>query len=640
MVKRFYSWIPIMVCGWAGSGDAQAWEPGVYSIPMATRGFTVDPSSRNDVISFWHAVYMASEGYQDRVKWTGDYAGTNGTTAPVFVGDVERRLNYFRAMCGVHSNAMVNTDAPVVIDPADRYRPEFVCKKSTAAQAGALMMVRTYLEQRSFGAINHDPPPTVAGWSGMAWNGNAHGNLAFGVYGPSAINQYLLEESPRDVQSTEWNVLVGHRRWCLYPKSTDFATGDQPGRYVPGGELVPPTNVFYVSQATGEFRTQPSTNFVTYPPGGYFPAPLNSPFWSVSYPGADFSKAVVSVKDASGKVLPISDLRYNSNFGDPALIWRMPDEASVKSVYDDLSFTVQVSGIGGLSVPVSHTYKVTLIHPDRLTSSHKITGSTDAVAGQSTKFTFTPPSGTESILIGVSKYQPAVWSETAENGDTGAFIKRAVGSYALSCKMAQYEGFGVIEGLSSFRLTFPVNYDLNLKGVPEQIIELDREIIPGKDAALTFKYKRGLMSTQTSLDVEATQDGGVSWKRVSSITGLSDTNYVPTVFTKKIALAKSAVPMRFRFRLKSIGGLVFSHQGLEKLPTGIFFDAITTTGCEWLNPKKQNSFSKSTKTFTLNNNTAGFKMSAGDNVSIRMRVKLGGRWFPYGDVKKVSVVKN
>lgn len=607
---------------------------------MATRGFSVDTTNRNDVISFWHAIYMASEGYENRIKWNGDYAGTNGETTAVFVGDVERRLNYFRAMCGVHSNARVNTGSAVIIDPADRYRPDLQTRKSSAAQAGAMMMVRTYLEQRSYAAINHDPQPSVAGWSSIAWNGNAHGNLAFGVYGPGAINQYLLEESPRDVQSTEWNYLVGHRRWCLYPKSTDFATGDQPGRYVPGGELVPPTNVFYISQSPAELKASTTPGFVSYPPAGFFPAPLNSPFWSVSYPGANFSQAVVTIKDASGKVLPVSGVKSNSSFGDPAIIWKMPDSAAVKSVRDDTSFTVQLSGISGPGVPASHAYKVVLIHPDRLTSNHKIAGPTDAVVGKSTKFTFTPPSGSESILIGVSKFQPASWRETAENGDSGAFIRRTSGPYPLACKMAQFEGFGGIEGSYAFRLTFPVNYDLNLKGVPDQIIELDREIIPGAGASLNFQYKRGLMSTQSQLYVEVTEDGGVSWKTVSTISGLSDTEYVPDLFSKKIGLAKSSIPLRVRFRLHAVGGLVYCHLGWEKLPTGIFLDSITTQGCQWLNPQKQNSFSKTTKSFTLNNNTAGFKMLAGDKVAIRMRAKLGGRWFPYGDVKKVAVVKN
>ena len=51
--------------------------------PAPTRGFEVDTSNRTEVVSFYQAIYMASEGYQDRMGWTGNYtstaAGAEGT---------------------------------------------------------------------------------------------------------------------------------------------------------------------------------------------------------------------------------------------------------------------------------------------------------------------------------------------------------------------------------------------------------------------------------------------------------------------------------------------------------------------------------------------------------------------------------
>ena len=35
--------------------------------PVTTRGFDVDTTERNAVVSFYHAVYMASQGYRDRI---------------------------------------------------------------------------------------------------------------------------------------------------------------------------------------------------------------------------------------------------------------------------------------------------------------------------------------------------------------------------------------------------------------------------------------------------------------------------------------------------------------------------------------------------------------------------------------------
>ena len=59
---------------------------------MATKGFSVDNQNRNDVVAFWHAVYQASEGYQNRIKWNGNYNGDSGKISAEFVDDVERRL--------------------------------------------------------------------------------------------------------------------------------------------------------------------------------------------------------------------------------------------------------------------------------------------------------------------------------------------------------------------------------------------------------------------------------------------------------------------------------------------------------------------------------------------------------------------
>lgn len=264
-----------------------AWSPGQITDPMPSKDFAVNTMDRNDVVAFWHAVYMSSEGYEKRIGWTGDYSGNNGTTSRVFLNDVERRLNFFRAMCGVPS-AGVNTSATILVAPDDPHQAAPEQTKSAAAQAGAMLMVRAFREQKSFAGMSHDPAEGLAGWSALAWNGNANGNLAFGVFGPAAISQYILEERPRDVQSTSWNASVGHRRWCLFPRSTSFASGDQPG-YVNATEgVVPPTNVLYVSQHPQELVTISNPVFVPYPPAGFVPASINSPFWSVSRAGADF----------------------------------------------------------------------------------------------------------------------------------------------------------------------------------------------------------------------------------------------------------------------------------------------------------------------------------------------------------------
>ena len=92
------------------SGAVHAWTPGVGN-ESATSGFTVDRQSRMDVVSFWHAVYQESEGYEGRIDW----AGAPGTTSAAFKGDVQRRLNYYRAMAGMRADMGMNTGSTVLI---------------------------------------------------------------------------------------------------------------------------------------------------------------------------------------------------------------------------------------------------------------------------------------------------------------------------------------------------------------------------------------------------------------------------------------------------------------------------------------------------------------------------------------------
>ncbi|RYD26017.1 MAG: hypothetical protein EOP87_23425, partial [Verrucomicrobiaceae bacterium] len=182
-------------------------------VPTPTRGFEVDTSNRNSVVSFYQKVYRASEGYRDRMSWTGNYtslaAGAEGTTSAVFVGDVERRLNYFRALCGVPANVRVNSGSVVTILAADAWQPDPSTTKAAAAQRSALMIARTY---PNTSGLNHNPPQTNVGWTTAAWNANKNGNLSLGFFGPGAVDAYVKENV---TGTSSWNVDVGHRRWLM-----------------------------------------------------------------------------------------------------------------------------------------------------------------------------------------------------------------------------------------------------------------------------------------------------------------------------------------------------------------------------------------------------------------------------------------
>ena len=357
--------------------------------PVPTRGFEVDTSDRNEVIAFYQSIYRASEGYRDRMAWTGNYtstgAGAEGTTSAAFIGDVERRLNYFRALAGVPADVRVNTGFTVNIQPGDAHVPDASTTKAAAAQRSALMIARTY---PNTGGLSHNPPQGNTAWTAAAWNANKNGNLALGFYGPGAVDAYVLENV---VGISSWNIDVGHRRWLMCHWSTDFATGDTPGSFS-GSTIRPSSNAMYVVPRQADVNFDVDPLFHSYPAAGYFPAGHNSPFWSLSYPKADFSTATVTLRDAAMNVLPVTVVSRRTGYGDNSIVWQVPAAASIFSVTADTTFHVTVSGIQGEGVPAQHTYQVTLIDPERLNQTALVTGESSPLATGSTSLKPAVPS--------------------------------------------------------------------------------------------------------------------------------------------------------------------------------------------------------------------------------------------------------
>lgn len=615
---------------------AQAWQPGIQSnssgVPVS--GFSVLNQNRNDVVAFWQAVYQASEGYDKRIQWTGNYTGKPGTVSKEFAKDVERRINFFRAICGVPGTIKVNSGSTVFRDDLDEHKPSADTLKSEAAQAAALMLILNYNPATGTDpAITHDPASSLKGWSKEAWNGNAHGNLAFGVFGPGAITEYMVEELANGSATSSWNSLVGHRRWTLFPESTDFATGDQPG----SSASRPPTNVLYIAQKDSEMADV-EADFVAYPAPGYFPAPINSRYWSLSHAGADFSSASVQVKDSQGKTVSISNVRSSEGYGHPALIWQVSGTAASRSVYADTSFHVSVSGISGEGVPSTCDYTVTLINPDRIVSNQSVTGPSSASTGGAI-YQITPPSLAEALQVTAYRKMTSSWTEGAEKKSVVPVIARTSGTYPLKMKMAAYGGFGTLSGSSAFHLTFPVSYDLIQRGVPEQSFELDRTIISRGNGMLKFLYRRGYMTKGSFLDVEVSTNGGVTWSRIGkTIRGVNDTMYDASASKATYKLPKTSQPLRVRFRYHTKPGEpIYTHEATPTFPTGIFIDSITTKNCDWLQLKKATILASSATQFKFTSATAGEPLVPGRKWSLAMRTKLGGKWLPSGPVKTVTV---
>ena len=654
--------IALALAGWPGG--LRAWTPDTY--PAGSSGFTVDTLNRNDVVSFWHGVYQASEGYQDRHAWTGNYTATSpytnaeGATSAAFVTDIERRLNFYRALCKIPAGVSLNSGASVLIDatdPTNLYHPASTpslaasVTKAAAAQRAAYMIIRTYGYAQNgtiypplgnaTAAMSHTPlAAQCVAWTTAAWNANNHGNLALGFYGPGAIDAYMAE----NVSGLDyWNDEVGHRQWILYPPSTDFATGDTPGSFDAASSMIrPPTNALYVIPKTSETGVV-TPQFVAYPPAGYFPTALNSGFWSLSYPEANFGAATVTMTTASGGAVPVTVIKRGGTHGNPVIVWQVTGSAAATAVIADSQFNVTVSGMTGTGVPTSYAYAVTLIDPNQLTSDQCLFGPGAPNLTEAATYQITPPSMAEAIQV--NSFQPAAtaWTEGAEDSPTPAVIAHTAASYAFrsTAHFTGDPGFSPISGAKSFRLTIPVWYDPRLNGVPEQSFELDRELLPGSAATLNFKFWRGYMSPGTNLAVESSSDGGVTWTAVgAAISGAGNLRDAASTTTTR-TLATATTPIRVRFRLSVSPGMGFYADQLYNgydytaIPTGIFIDDISTTNCQWLELKKTNELAAIATSFNLTGTSAGVTPATNLDLRLRMRTKLGNRWMPSGPMKTV-----
>jgi hypothetical protein len=594
--------------------------------PVPTRDFVVDTSDRSEVVSFYHAVYMASEGYQHRIAWTGNYgstaAGAEGSVSQVFSDDVERRVNYYRAMCGLPAGARVNSGAAVRISAEDIHQPPGSTTKMAASQRSALMIARTY---PSSAGLSHNPASSCVAWTTAAWNANKYGNLSLGFFGPGAVDAYAKE----DVMGiSSWNLDAGHRRWLLFQGATDFATGDTPGVFA-AGSIRPPTNSMYVVPRAGELDPEAPV-FVSYPPKGYFPARLNTPFWSLSYPDADFSAATVSMTGAGGVPVPVSVASRRSGFGDNSIVWQVPAATAAKQVGADTTWNVTVANIQGAGVPTQQSWSVTLIDPERLNEAPVVSGAANPPISGAV-YTVSPVAGAEAMEVGLNLRKPATWTEGAEDGVTSRMIDRTSGTYAFRAVNTGY----VKTGGKAFRLTFPTRYDPFINGVPEQIMELDRDLVPGAGGKLNFQYRRGLMTGASKLAVETSADGGLTWtlagSHFSGLGGAGDAAFQ----IASVPLPEGPLRVRFRYHLSDPSSALYAHEDYPSQPTGVFIDDITTSGCTWLEPTATLG-SPGMSSFGFNSTNAGTPLVGGQEWWFRARAVLGGKAFPWGPAKVVS----
>ena len=306
--------------------------------------------TREQVVALYNGTYLP--GTAVAMGWTGSIASClPGTTSPAHQQAVIDRVNYYRSLVDLPPVTLLN-GTPV-----------------TQTQASALMMTANR-------ALSHNPPTSWLCYSADGAAGAGSSNLALGMTGVGAIDGYMVDPG-------SGNTAVGHRRWLLFPPRSGMATGD-----VPSGSGSPASNTLYVF---GPTSTRPATpNGVAWPPAGFVPyqnLPSASNRWSLSYPGANFSSATVTMSGPGGNI-PVTLEPIENGYGDNTIVFK-PTAFPYQKPPADTAYTVTVAGIGGTGLPSTIQYTVTVIDPTTTSYSLSVsagTGGTVAVSPNQTSY--------------------------------------------------------------------------------------------------------------------------------------------------------------------------------------------------------------------------------------------------------------
>lgn len=614
---------------------ALAWSPGVGN-ESSLSGFKVNTQSRNDVISFWNSVYAQSLGYEQRLGWTGSFDSSDpGITSTALKNDVLRRVNFYRAMAGMNADIEMNSGSNAVDGSSGPNAPLGTSKES-AAQAAAFMLSANSSEFLSGGGVTngsadpHNPPESWIEDNDTARNGAYYSNVAIGHFGPGAIDAYISEDA-QGAGGAE-NSDVGHRRHILHSRLQEIATGDVSP--IDSGYL--PANALYVFGNLLPATSSP--RFTSWPNPGFIPEPLVPRLWSLSYPGADFSNASVTMNLTDGNTITSVITSDNASYADNTIVWKSIDSSSIPSAeYEDVTIHVTVSNILVAGVTTSHDYEVTIINPGRLTQYPELAGTTTPlITGAS--YVFNQIDHAEAYQFEVSSLSPVTWEEGAENSTSDYVMDDTSPNYKLRDHFQWGDNGSEFwkTGYKAFHLAFPNNnYPFT-----REIFTLKRTIAPGAGASMAFNLRRGYMTPETQLEVQYSADGGGSWMTIETFIGNSD--YSPdnqfNLETIELPVTQDPITIRFLLHRPASSTGVFNVTDHPQAPIGVYIDDINFLNCEWFDVISLTSVTKGSNLVTLNSESAGGTLEAGTSYTLRVRPKVGTLWLPYGKALTVTPV--
>ncbi len=612
----------------------------------AVGGFSVNRHSRNEVVKFWHRYHQASEGFETRANPTINGLNKIEGTGNFLENDTLRRFNFYRALVGLPANVTLS-DAEAVLRNDDAFQPPAQTTRREASRDAAVAM-----------SLNNQPlheiPESWIAFTPAAYNGARNSLVAVSFWGPDAVDAYMEElGTPK---KPLLNSGLGHRRWILHPRLQDIATGDVAPLLLPNGGLdLNSANAIYV---TGELNASAPSQFVAWPNDGFFPQDLRSFLWSLSYGGADFTNALVTMTDSSGTNVPLvirsttlgdaatgnsntsetvggGATGPSDNFGDATIVWEPIGLPEVFTV--DTTYHVSISGIAG-SAPTTHSYSVTFMSPNSLTTRLSLIGSENPPV-DGANYYFGSAEVFDEYDLEISQRGPLTEVEGAEG--TPVVLDQTDSSYDLVRDFAFVFGPPFPDDpfffdTKSFNLAFPNS------SAEVQAFEIDRDLQTVAGAEISFSYRRGFMQPGTVLVLEFLEDGASVWTssgfQVSGmLDGAPDLN-----FTNVTVSLPQNEGMRVRFRFFTTGGNIstLSSQptGQPEFPFGIFIDDIGFTSTNFNSSSTMVTLPASSVQAGFNAGALGANLVSGEDYVIRVRPRFLDSPFAWSPAKEVSVI--
>jgi hypothetical protein len=445
------------------------------SVQAATQNgnFQINIHSRENVRSFYNAVYHSSDSDRIEADWKGDVSTCNpGDSSQAYKNATLRRINFFRAMAGV---------------------PSWVTFSQSANAKARLAALSTSANN----ALSHYPPQSWKCYSSTAAQGSASANLALGKTGANAITAYIEDAGGH-------NLSLGHRRWLLYPQTQVMGAGDiapEPGTGQKASAIIIFDNQY------GLARPQTRDQHVSWPPAGFVPYQLIFPRWSFSLPNGDFSQAIVSVT-LNNQEIPLQVFPVENGYGENTIAWEIDKSELIKPgtdrIYHVSIHNVLING----RYPKDFNYQVKAFDPAREgadTVLPTISGATRIISGNSSQYqiSFVPNASKHQVLT--AKSRPYQDIATAEYG-----------LEQLSTN-AKYAGNIISDFTSNSGIH---SYHLSHSTGSNQQIGFDQQFLVNPDSSLVFYSRISCASVDQVARVQVSLNDGSSWQDIYTQAGV------------------------------------------------------------------------------------------------------------------------